>query len=123
MGISVDIFVYTPVCIFVNIFMKEFVLQPEVPATEARNLKIAQSGQERVQKVFWCMWTKSLLHWCTRGLHWCKTGLHWCKRLLGDRFSRWSKHLLHPLLTALGNFEVPGLCSRHLGSQHYPFKT
>ena len=27
------------------------------------------------------------------------------------------KHLLHPLLTTLGNFEVSGLCSRHLWSQ------
>ena len=40
-------------------------------------------------------------------LHWCKRGLHWCKRLLGDRFSNWPKHLLRPLLTALGNFEFP----------------
>ena len=31
-----------------------------MPATEAGNLKIAQSGEERVQKVFWCMWAKSL---------------------------------------------------------------
>ena len=29
-------------------------LRPEVPGTEAGNLKMAQSGQERVQKVFWC---------------------------------------------------------------------
>ena len=42
-----------------------------------------------------------------------KTRLHWCTRLLGDPFSSWSKHLLHPLLTTLGNFEI---CSRHLGS-------
>ena len=33
---------------------------------EARNLKIAQSGQERVQKVSWCIWTRRLLHWCKR---------------------------------------------------------
>ena len=54
----------------------------------------------------WRTWTKSLLDWCKRGLHWCKTGLHWCKRLLGDPFCNWPKHLLHPLLTTLGNFEV-----------------
>ena len=29
------------------------VLQPRAPATEPRNLKIAQSGWERVQTVFW----------------------------------------------------------------------
>ena len=38
--------------------------------------------------------------------HCCKTGVPWCKRLLRDHFSSWSKHLLHPLLTTLGNFEV-----------------
>ena len=32
-------------------------------------------------------------------------------------FSSWSKHLLRPLLTTLGNLEVSGLCSRHSGSQ------
>ena len=54
-----------------------------------------------------------------------KTGLHWCKRLLGDPFSGSPKHLLHPLLTTLGNFKASGLCSRHLGSQPYsaiPFR-
>ena len=74
-------------------------LRPQAPARAARNLEIAQSRKERVQKVVWCMWTKSLLHWCNKGLHWCKTGLHWCKRLLGDPFSSWSEHLLQPLLT------------------------
>ena len=50
-------------------------LRPGVPSTGARNLKSAQSGQERLQKVFLYMWTRSLLHWC-------KTGLHWCNRLI-----------------------------------------
>ena len=59
--------------------------------------------QERVPKVFWRMWTKRLLHWC--------------KRLLAEHFSNWPKHLLHPLLTTLGNVEVSGLCSRYSGSQ------
>ena len=68
-------------------------------------------------KVFWCMRTKGLLRWCKRGLHWCKTGSYWCKRPLGHRFSKWPKHLLHPLLTTLGNYEASGLCSRHSRSQ------
>ena len=67
--------------------------------------------------MFRCMWTKSLFPRCKTGLHWCKTGLHWCKRLLGDLFSRWLKHLLHPLVATLGNSQVSGLCSRHSGSQ------
>ena len=96
-----------------NISLK---LRPEVPATGVRNHKIAQSGQARVQKVFVCIWTTSLLHWCKRGLHWCKTGLHWCKRLSGDSLSSWSEHLLHLLLTTLGNLEVSDPCSRHSGS-------
>ena len=31
--------------------------------------------------------------------------------------STYTKHLTHPLLATLGNFEVSGPCSRHLGSQ------
>ena len=42
-----------------------------------------------------------------RELHRCKTGFRWCKRLLGDLCSLGPKHLLHPLLTVLGTFEVP----------------
>ena len=37
---------------------------------------------------------------------------------LGRPFLQLAKHILHPLLTTLGNFEVSCLCSRHLGSQH-----
>ena len=37
-----------------------------------------------------------------------KTGLHWCKRLLRHHLSSLSKHLLHPLLTTLGNFGACG---------------
>ena len=68
--------------------------------------------------MFWCMWTKSLLHWCKRGLHWWKTGLHWCKTL-SDHLSSSSKHLMHPLLTTLGTFEVTvsDHYSRRFGSQ------
>ena len=83
-----------------------------MPARGVRNLKIAQSGLERMQNVFWRMWTKSLLHWCKRGLRWCKPGLHWCKTLSGDHLSSWSKHRWHPLLTTLGTFEVSDPCSR-----------
>ena len=62
--------------------------------------------------------SKVLLHWCKRELHRCKTGFRWCKRRLGDLWSLGPKHLLHPLLTTLGTFEVSGPCSRHSGSQH-----
>ena len=65
--------------------------------------------------------SKVLLHWCKRELHRCKTGFRWCKRLLGDLCSLGPKHLLHPLLTTLGTFEVSGPCSRHSGSQHRKF--
>ena len=34
---------------------------------------------------------------------------------LGRPFLQLAKHLLHPLLTTLGNFEVLGLCSRQSG--------
>ena len=57
---------------------------------------------------------------CTGAKEGCtgaKKGLHWCKGLLGDPFSSLSEHLLHPLLTTLGNFEASGPCSRHLGSR------
>ena len=74
-----------------------------------------------MQEVFWAKGTKVLLHWCKRELHRCKTGLR-CKRLLGDLCSLGPKHLLHPLLTTLGTFQVSGPCSRHSGPQS-PTKT
>ena len=88
--------------------------QPSKPLWERNGLNISRFKLFRrisYKKVFVYV-DQSLLHWCKRGLH-----LHWCKRLLGDHFSSWPKHLLHPLLTTLGKSEVSGLCSRHLGSQ------
>ena len=70
-----------------------------------------------MQKVFWTQGAKVLLHWCKRELHRCQTGFGWCKKLLGDLCPLGPRHLLHPLLTTLGTFEVSGPCSRHSGSQ------
>ena len=75
------------------------ILRPQVPGTEARNLKIAQSSKEKVhqRRFVWCMWTTSLLlHWCKIGLHWCRRGQHLCKRLLGDPVPNWQGRLLRP---------------------------
>ena len=80
--------------------------------------KVPKVVKERVQKVFWTQGAKVLLLWCKRELHRCKTGFRWCKRLLGDLCSLGPKHLLHPLLTILGTFEVSGPCSRHSGSYY-----
>ena len=55
--------------------------------------------------------------WLGEGAKGAKVPLHWCKRLLGDLCSLGPKHLLHPLLTTLGTFEVSGPCSRTFGSQ------
>ena len=81
-------------------------LRPEVPATEARNLKIPQlvcrgvlancrKGLPRVS--------------CTSATLFCTSATLVCTSLTGF-WSMCTKHLLHPLLTTLGNFEVSGLC-------------
>ena len=65
-------------------------------------------------------WRQSPLALCKRELHRCKTGFRWCKRLLGDLCSLTPKtHLLHPLLTTLGNFEVRGPVAGTPGSEFW----
>ena len=56
---------------------------------------------------------KSLLHQCNPVLHQCNPPAP-VQQAFGPHTP---KHMLHPLLTTLGNFEVSGPCSRHLGSQ------
>ena len=53
---------------------------------------------------------ESLLHQRNPVLHQCNTLLHQCHPVFSPHAP---KHLLHPLLTTLGTFEVPDPCSRH----------
>ena len=80
----------------------------------AENRKIPKVARKGCQRSFGPKAPKaSFLHWCKRELHQCKTGFRRCKGLLGDLCNcapKVQKHLLHPLLTTLGTFEVSGLC-------------
>ena len=80
-------------------------LRPEVPATEAGNLKIVPKG------VFAHVGQKPV------ALVQNRVGCIGARDSWETPFSSWPKHLLRPLLTTLGNLEVSGLCSRHSGSQ------
>ena len=85
-------------------------LRPEVPATEAGNLKIAKVARRGCKGVL-ASWRHGLPRVSLRQ---CIPLLHQCNRLL---VNIQPKHPLCPLLTTLGNFKVSGLCSRHFASQ------
>ena len=57
---------------------------------------------------------KSLLHYCNPGFAPVQPSFAPVQQAFDPHTP---KHLLHPLLTTLGNFEVSCLCSRRLGSQ------
>ena len=92
--------------------------RPRVPAAGARNLKSAQSGWERVQKVFWTRGAKvsqdtTKTRFCTATLF-CTSA----RRL----WRPWPKRPFAPsLLTTLGTFEVSGPCSRHSPCPSFPW--
>ena len=70
----------------------------------ARQVKISESGWERVRKLFWTQRASGLLHWCKKGLHRCKRGFGWCKRLLGDLCSLGPEESKRPLAPSPNHF-------------------
>ena len=91
-------------------------LRPQVPAAGARDPKIAQSRSQRVQKVLSPARNGLPRVSCTIATLFCTSATLFCASEAG-LWPTCTKHLLHPLLTTLGNFEISGPCSRHLGSQ------
>ena len=95
-----------------NMFMAQG-LRPRVPVTGARNLKSAQSGLERVRKVFWTQGAKSS---CTGAKESCtgaKQGLGAAK----DSWETFAPWVQNTFCTTLGTFELSDPCSRQSGSQ------
>ena len=95
-------------------------LRSEKPWAE---FSFPKSGQKRVQKVLWWMWTsQSMLHWCKRGLHWCKSVQQWCKRLLWDHpFSRMTETPFAPFPNYFGQFWGFGPLYQALGAAKREF--
>ena len=62
-----------------------------------------------MQKVFWTLRARGLLHWCEIGLHRCKRGVWLVQKTLGRHLlPKSQKDLLHPPLTTFGNFHFSG---------------
>ena len=99
-------------------------LRPGLPATRVQILEIAQSGSERVQKVFWPpgeMVSRESLAPVQPFFAPVQPPPAPVQQAFGPHAP---KHLLHPLLTTLCTFEVADRCSRHSGSQpKNPFRT
>ena len=87
------------------------------PPPELKNLKSAQSGQERAQKVFWAQRAKvSQESFAPPKPCFAPVQLSFAP-VPEDFGALGPKDLLHPPPTTLSTFEVLGPCSRHLGTQ------